>query len=59
MVIEKNKTVPPVNPISFHRIYGPYFLQTFPQTFKQETQILMPILSAKAFLQPIAVPHTR
>ena len=59
MVIEKNETVPPVNPISFCRIYGPYFLQTFPQTFKQETQILMPILSAKALLQPIAVPHTR
>lgn len=58
MVIEKNKTVPPMNPISFRWIYGPYFLQTFPQTFKQETQILMTILSTKAFLEPIAVPHT-
>ena len=46
-----------MNPISFRWIYGPYFLQTFSQTFKQETQILMTIPSTKAFLEPIAVPH--
>lgn len=44
MAIENNKTVPQMNPISFTRIYGSYFLQTFPQTLKQEAQILPSIL---------------
>lgn len=41
MLIEKNETVPQMNPILFSKIYGSYFLQMFRQTFKQETQIFM------------------
>lgn len=34
MVMEKNNTVPQMNPILFSRMYGFYFLHMFPFTFK-------------------------